>query len=101
LGLVLTGIGLIHAGLQLPDSKRIVLGDFLLRLDNMFKQQNEIHKTPGEPQVANERERRFDNGMVFEDPAPARLDCHYLISAWSPMDGKTLSSFSTHWKRFV
>jgi hypothetical protein len=32
----------------------------------------------------NERERRFDNGMVYEEPAPTKLDCHYLISSWSP-----------------
>lgn len=34
----------------------------------------------------NERDRKFDNGMVYADPAPTRLDCHYLISAWSPTD---------------
>jgi hypothetical protein len=33
---------------------------------------------------SNERVRSFDNGVVNEEPAPARLDCHYLISAWSP-----------------
>lgn len=33
---------------------------------------------------SNERERRFDNGLAYDDPAPARLDCHYLITAWSP-----------------
>lgn len=35
---------------------------------------------------SNERERRFDNGVAYDDPAPARLDCHYLISAWSPTE---------------
>lgn len=25
-----------------------------------------------------------ENGQVMQVPAPARLDCHYLISAWSP-----------------
>jgi hypothetical protein len=34
---------------------------------------------------SNERMRSAENGLVFDDPAPARLDCHYLISAWSPM----------------
>jgi hypothetical protein len=32
---------------------------------------------------SNERLRSVENGVVYEDPAPARLDCHYLISAWS------------------
>jgi len=41
---------------------------------------------------SNERVRAVENGVVVEDPAPARLDCHYLISAWSPASegqGKT------------
>jgi hypothetical protein len=33
---------------------------------------------------SNERIRTVANGVVSEEPAPARLDCHYLISAWSP-----------------
>lgn len=33
---------------------------------------------------SNERVRSVENGIVTEEPAPARLDCHYLISAWSP-----------------
>jgi hypothetical protein len=33
---------------------------------------------------SNERVRSVANGLVSEEPAPARLDCHYLISAWSP-----------------
>ena len=33
---------------------------------------------------SNERVRFFDNGKVSEEPAPARVDCHYLITAWSP-----------------
>jgi hypothetical protein len=33
---------------------------------------------------SNERVRTVENGIVNEEPAPARLDCHYLISAWSP-----------------
>jgi hypothetical protein len=32
---------------------------------------------------SNERERNIDNGVVYESPAPIRLDCHYLISAWT------------------
>jgi hypothetical protein len=32
---------------------------------------------------SNERARSIENGIVSEEPAPARLDCHYLISAWS------------------
>ena len=33
---------------------------------------------------SNERVRQFDNGVVSETPAPPRVDCHYLITAWSP-----------------
>ncbi len=32
----------------------------------------------------NERVNSIDNGIVTEEPAPRRIDCHYLISAWSP-----------------
>ena len=35
---------------------------------------------------SNERVRSVENGIVSEEPAPARLDCHYLISAWSPAE---------------
>ena len=33
---------------------------------------------------SNERIRDFENGVFTESPAPRRVDCHYLISAWSP-----------------
>jgi Pvc16 N-terminal domain/Carboxypeptidase regulatory-like domain len=33
---------------------------------------------------SNARTRVYQNGWVAEVPAPARVDCHYLISAWSP-----------------
>jgi hypothetical protein len=33
---------------------------------------------------SNERVRTIENGVVSEEPAPARIDCHYLLSAWSP-----------------
>lgn len=33
---------------------------------------------------SNERTRSIENGVYSEQPAPARLDCHYLITAWSP-----------------
>lgn len=33
---------------------------------------------------SNERTCDEHDGMVFSLPAPPRLDCHYLISAWSP-----------------
>lgn len=33
---------------------------------------------------SNERTREIQNGIVSETPAPFRLDCHYLITAWSP-----------------
>jgi hypothetical protein len=33
---------------------------------------------------SNERVREFQGSNVVETPAPRRLDCHYLITAWSP-----------------
>lgn len=33
---------------------------------------------------SNERVRSFDNGSINETPAPRRIDCHFLITAWSP-----------------
>jgi hypothetical protein len=32
---------------------------------------------------SNERVEHFSNGVVYHDPAPTRVDCHYLITAWS------------------
>jgi Pvc16 N-terminal domain/Carboxypeptidase regulatory-like domain len=32
----------------------------------------------------NERVREMENGIVTETPAPRRIECHYLITAWSP-----------------
>jgi hypothetical protein len=34
---------------------------------------------------SNERIREYDGGGVHETPAPRRMDCHYLITAWSPV----------------
>jgi Pvc16 N-terminal domain/Carboxypeptidase regulatory-like domain len=42
---------------------------------------------------SNDRRERVDQGLVFEEPAPMRVDCHYLITAWSPATeqaGRTL-----------
>jgi hypothetical protein len=33
---------------------------------------------------SNDRIRHSESGLVFDDPLPMRLDCHYLVSAWSP-----------------
>jgi hypothetical protein len=43
IGLVMTGIGLLYAGIQLRASKKIARGEFLLRLDEMFQQHREVH----------------------------------------------------------
>jgi uncharacterized protein DUF4255/carboxypeptidase family protein len=32
-----------------------------------------------------DRYRTYVNGQVSEAPAPRRVDCHYLVSAWSPV----------------
>lgn len=34
---------------------------------------------------SNERRRDFSNGLIREAPAPRRLDCQYLVTAWSPV----------------
>src|SRR4051794_17050784 len=28
--------------------------------------------------------RRLENGEFIDEPNPMRIDCHYLMSAWSP-----------------
>jgi hypothetical protein len=33
----------------------------------------------------NDRVRTRSNGFIIETPEPVRMDCHYLISAWSPV----------------
>lgn len=33
---------------------------------------------------SNEWEERVQNGISWREPAPTRIDCHYVISAWSP-----------------
>lgn len=38
---------------------------------------------------SNERERGVAGGVGYSEPAPARLDCHYLITAWSPIEELT------------
>ena len=40
---------------------------------------------------SNERSRNVTNGVAYEDPAPTRLDCHYLISVWSPTSALTVT----------
>ena len=35
---------------------------------------------------SNARVNSVVNGQVQSDPAPARVDCHYLVTAWSPAD---------------
>jgi hypothetical protein len=34
---------------------------------------------------SNERTRSFQDGWLNESRTPERIDCHYLITAWSPM----------------
>jgi hypothetical protein len=33
---------------------------------------------------SNERERTYQNGFAFSERTPDLIDCHYLITAWSP-----------------
>ena len=34
---------------------------------------------------SNERVRDYSNGWVRQSRAPERIDCHYLVTAWSPI----------------
>jgi hypothetical protein len=36
---------------------------------------------------SNERTLSVENGSYNAEPVPARLDCHYMVSAWSPAKG--------------
>jgi hypothetical protein len=42
-GLVLTALGLIYTGYQISESKKVARGEFLLHLDEMFKQHYQTH----------------------------------------------------------
>ncbi len=45
---------------------------------------------------SNERVRTYDHGIVIEDPAPVRLDCHYLVTPWSPAVEATVRAEEEH-----
>lgn len=42
-GLILTGLGLVLAVLQMRESRKVALGQFLLNLDEMFLEHQEVH----------------------------------------------------------
>jgi hypothetical protein len=41
---------------------------------------------------SNEQLQTQQNGVVYQEPAPTRLNCHYLISAWSHTDISPLTA---------
>lgn len=43
IGLFLTGVGLIYTGRQIQESRKIARGEFLLHLDELFQQHNDVH----------------------------------------------------------
>jgi len=43
IGLLLTGIGLIYTGRQIQESRKVARGEFLLHLDELFQQHNDVH----------------------------------------------------------
>jgi hypothetical protein len=45
---------------------------------------------------SNERTVQHSAGAVFEEPAPMRLDCHYLVTAWSPASDATDRTLAEH-----
>lgn len=42
-GIILTGVGLIFTGLQVRDARRVAQGEFLLRLDELFRDHHPVH----------------------------------------------------------
>ncbi len=74
-----------QVGFQPPDDKwRGNVVDYNLALNVYLADVRENRKLR-----SNQRERTIENGMVNEKPAPSRIDCHYLISAWSPATDST------------
>jgi hypothetical protein len=45
---------------------------------------------------SNERLERTEDGMVYRDPAPMRVDCHYVVSAWSGATDKAAKTREEH-----
>jgi uncharacterized protein DUF4255/carboxypeptidase family protein len=43
-----------------------------------------------------ERTRTAQAGMIVPEPAPMRVDCHYLISAWSPSGDRRTKTLDEH-----
>ncbi|HMN28756.1 MAG TPA: hypothetical protein PKE45_11455, partial [Caldilineaceae bacterium] len=73
--------------IQIANSNRILLNphyshrEWMLELCDIL-----LEFYPKEIAKVAERIRHFENGTAYDQPAPERLDCHYLISAWSPTD---------------
>ncbi|HEX9671579.1 MAG TPA: Pvc16 family protein [Thermoanaerobaculia bacterium] len=71
-----------HVGFQPPDEDwRTHVGSLVANALNVYL----IALTENRKLRSNERVREYANGGVHETPAPRRLDCHYLITAWSPV----------------
>jgi hypothetical protein len=45
---------------------------------------------------SNERTRSIQDGITVDAPAPARIDCHYLITAWSGAAQTTEPTLDEH-----
>jgi hypothetical protein len=45
---------------------------------------------------SNERYRSVVSGVVSEQPAPRRMDCHYLITAWNAAEAATDPALDEH-----
>jgi hypothetical protein len=45
---------------------------------------------------SNEWLERSDQGITFREPAPTRVDCHYLISSWSGATDKVAKAQEEH-----
>ena len=69
-------------GIRPPDDdwRAFVAGLVTLKALNIYLVELREHRRLR----TSERSLRVEGGTAFETPAWARLDCHYLITAWSP-----------------
>ncbi len=77
------------AGLTIEDQVRFQPPDTTLRTDvaNLNRMALSVYLVElreNRRLRSNERARSLDQGTVYTEQVPERVDCHYLISAWSP-----------------
>jgi hypothetical protein len=45
---------------------------------------------------SNERRSIVDSGTAYTQPYPMRVDCHYIVSSWSPSTDRRTKTFDEH-----